>query len=818
VRKRLLLLAAPLALAGAVVSLVACAGRAREKLNLLVITLDTTRADRIGAYGNRDASTPNLDRLAGNGIVFENCYSTNPLTLPAHCSLFTGRFPIAHRVRNNGTYLLPAEELTLAEILKGKGYHSFACIASFTLLSKFGLNQGFDRYDETFQLRQVYIPYSAEIPGDVIAHKFAAWIEKDPPRPFFTWLHFYDPHIPYQPHPEVDEKYQDSERSRYDGEIAFVDLQIGKVIRLLEARKLLSSTLIVIVGDHGEAFGEHKEFGHGIFCYDETLKVPLIFHNPALFKGNARIPDRVSLAGVMPTILHYLGMAVPDTVQGKSLHGLIEGKRETQGAPFYFESLYGLELNNWAPVMGIVAGDYKYVSTIEPELYHLGEDPAERSNLRRSRGALARELDQKLRKFLAEHSSLREASQRELSGEDLERLKSLGYIGSGSAASSRLIDPKKGIDLFLQADALRETIKAGKFLEAQQELERIMSRHPGVQLPVFYEIAFMTRKNLGHALEASEILQKAVALFPLNEEFRVMLAIELIAQGDHARAQELCRELLEHNPRFATAYILMGDISLKRGEVAEAVRYYRLALPIEPQNIHLRVTLARLLLKLGERLQAAAMMAEIGKDPAGLEKLDDVETLSETASYFIGNDQLDLALEALNKILSRDPDHVEALLNAGTVHFRMGRFAAALPFFQKAAAVDPGRALAYSNMGAVYFSSFQKNNDRSLLPLALQNFHKALRLDPALSDAYNGRGAVYLVMNEGGKAVLDFRKVIEMNPGDVDAHFNIAYALVSAGRRKEALDLLGRFKQSRYAQLNARDRDELDRLLSEINH
>lgn len=809
--------AAALALLGALLSFSACSGKPRERLNLLVITLDTTRADSIGAYGDRNASTPTIDRLAGRGVLFENCYSSTPLTLPAHCTLFTGRYPFAHQVRNNGTYFLPREEQTLAEMLRDRGYQTFACVASFTLLSKFGLNQGFDQYDENFRLKQVYIPYSAEIPGDVIAEKFAAWIAKGPRRPFFSWLHFYDPHLPYQPHPEVDGKFRGTARASYEGEIAFVDLQIGKVIRLLEAEGLMDKTLIVIAGDHGEAFGEHKEFGHGVFCYNETLKVPLIFHAPALFPKPQRIPERVNLADVLPSILHYLAVSAPASVQGRSVHDLVAGKKEKPQRISYFESLYGMEINNWAPVMGVIAGDYKYISSIEPELYHLGEDPAESANLQRSRGARARELDAVLRKFIVEHSAAQKASRRELSGDDLERLKSLGYIGSGSAKASKLIDAKKGIALFLQAEALREKVKAGKFLEAQNELDRLMALNPGVQLPVFYEIGFLAKKNAGRIREGIATLQKAAELFPLNEEFKVMLAIELIAGGDHARAQGLCRELLKRNPRFATAYTLLGDISLKQNDLAAAAQNYRLALQIEPQNARLRATLARLLLKMGERQQSAAVMAEAGADPGSLERLDDVETLLETAYYFINNNQLDLALEALNKILSQRPNHVDALLNAGTIRYRTGKLETALQLYTKVIELDPARAMAFSNAGSVYFSLFQRDNDRSYLKRALQNYHQAIRLDAGLSDGYNGRGVVYLSMNEGEKAIADFKKALQLKPDWIDACFNLTYALLQAGRQQEAFGVLRRLKTSRYAELDPRDRDELDRLLSGIS-
>ncbi len=276
-------LAAIVFLAVAAAFFASCRGKRPERFNLLLITLDTTRADSIGAYGNPEAATPNIDRLAQHGIRFRNCYAQVPLTLPSHCTLFTGRYPMAHGVRNNGTYFLPPEETTLAEILRAGGFRTFGCIASFTLLSKFGLAQGFEAYDETFQQRQTVLNFHDEVPADEISGKFSAWLGKNQGERFFTWLHFFDPHYPYRVHPELDARFARSERLKYEGEIAFVDLHVGRIVRQLESRGLLERTIIVIAGDHGEAFGEHQEFGHGVFCYEESLKVPLILYNPVLF-------------------------------------------------------------------------------------------------------------------------------------------------------------------------------------------------------------------------------------------------------------------------------------------------------------------------------------------------------------------------------------------------------------------------------------------------------------------------------------------------------------------------------------------------------
>ncbi len=793
--------------------LASCRSKKVDHFNLLVITLDTTRADGIGVYGNPDASTPNIDRLAKNGIMFENCYTAVPLTLPSHCTLFTGRYPMAHQVRNNGTYFLPEAETTLAEILKKNSFRTFACIASFTLLAKFGLGQGFEAYDETFRQKQAILNFNDEIPAEEITRKFTAWLEMNHGSKFFTWLHFFDAHSPYELHPELDSAFTRSERLKYEGEIAYVDLHIGKILRSLQAKGILRQTIIVIVGDHGEGFGEHKEFGHGIFCYEESLKVPLILYNPVLFARSRKIDSRINLADILPTLLHYLEVPCPENVQGRSFHGLIAGKKEKRQRDVYFESRFGLEANNWAPITGMIVDDHKYISLIEPELYDLGQDAAERVNLFKRENILARKLDGHLRRCIVEFSANGETGRRALSADDIASLKTLGYVTPASARAREMVDPKKGLDLYMQVEFLKEKARAGSFPEAQAGLDQVMARNPGVQLPNFFELEFMIKKNTGRMTEALAVLQKAVSAFPDNESFKIILATELVSCNEHDRAQALCREILKKDPRFAAALILLGDISRKRNNRPEAVEYYKQALKIEPQNTRVQDILSELSSPSSGRTDELPAAAGSAPDATEAKRR---ESLEKTAVALIGENRLDQAREILENILRLEPDNVDALVNIGTVAYRSGEFALALQHYQKAVRLNPRHAMAFSNMGIAYFGLFQKENDRSLLPLALQHFNTAIQLDAGLAEAYNGRGAVYLVMNENSKAVLDFQKVIRMKPGDVDAHFNIAYALVDAGRKNEAMDVLIRFKKSFYRKLNPKDQHELDSLIAAI--
>ncbi|HNX98319.1 MAG TPA: sulfatase, partial [Candidatus Aminicenantes bacterium] len=344
--------------------------RRRGAPNLLLITLDTTRADRIGAYGDARACTPNLDRLAREGARVERAYAEAPLTLPSHVSILTGREPPSHQVRNNGTYALRAEETTLAEILKNAGYSTQAMVAAFVLERKFGLAQGFDGYDDTLDKERQDTTYRSEITADRVHEKFTRWLSVSPASPFFCWVHFYDPHAPYEPPKHLRERFCDAP---YRGEIAFVDETIGRMLQELDRRGLMDNTLVVAVGDHGEGFGEHAESGHGLFCYEETLRVPLILHYPKRFPGGRVVPGPVGLIDVLPTLLELLHLPPSTGVQGRSFARQLTTKGDAGDSStiHYFESLYGLEEMGFAPLSGLICGSLKFISLPRPELYDL---------------------------------------------------------------------------------------------------------------------------------------------------------------------------------------------------------------------------------------------------------------------------------------------------------------------------------------------------------------------------------------------------------------------------------------------------------------
>ncbi len=568
---------------------------AAKDMNLLFITIDTCRADHIGAYGSRTAQTPVMDRLARQGVLFENCYTPVPLTLPSHCSMFTGMYPLGHRARNNGSYFLDPGQVTLAEKTKELGYKTAAVVGAFVLLSKFGLNQGFDFYDDTLDTHRIFNNYRSEIPADEVYEKFSHWFKKSEPRKFFTWLHFYDPHAPYNPPQEFGAKFDHDPQGAYDGEIAFVDFTIGRVIKNLEDRGLLDQTLIVICGDHGEAFGEHHEFKHGIFCYQETLKVPLIFCSPKLF-GQARVVrTRVNLVDILPTICELYGLEIPSGVQGRSLTGLIRGKTEKDERSFYVESLFGKEEMNWAPLTGLISGRYKYISLPIPELYDLENDPGEKNNLLPKDSDIAKTMDRELAKMVTDLSSAGGGSKRELTKEDRERLRALGYVSSFSGKSTKVLDPKSGIVLENETRACYEEAEAGKTHQAEAHLKSLIARYPGVKTPALYDTEYMIRMKENQKPEALNVLRRAKADYPAVDRFYLLFALNAQRMGRDDEAEATCSELLRVNPLFSAPYIILAEISQKRGDLNGAIANCRKALEIEPQNVLLRIKFAGLL-------------------------------------------------------------------------------------------------------------------------------------------------------------------------------------------------------------------------------
>ena len=362
-------------------------GVSPSDLNLVVITLDTTRADHLGAYGSKDVKTPVLDRLAREGVIFDQAMATAPLTLPAHASIFTAKFPPEHGVRDNGGFFVSPDQLTMAEVLVQKGFRTGGFVAAYVLDAKWGIDQGFQTYFDDFDLARGRNRSLGDIqrPANEVVDQALPWIDGVKGQRFFAWLHFYDPHTPYAPPEPFRSRYQGHP---YRGEVAFADSQVGRVIQFLESKALMEKTVIAVMGDHGESLGEHGEDAHGFFIYEVATRVPFIVRAPFDTMRGRRVLDPVRAVDLMPTVLDLLGVATPAGLSGKTLVPLLTGATQELGLEGYAEAMYPLHHYGWSDLRALRAGRFKLIDAPRPELYDLERDPRELTNIFERRRAL----------------------------------------------------------------------------------------------------------------------------------------------------------------------------------------------------------------------------------------------------------------------------------------------------------------------------------------------------------------------------------------------------------------------------------------------
>ncbi len=787
--------------------------------NLLLVTLDTTRADRIGAYGDSRAATPTIDRLAREGVRFERAYTAAPLTLPAHVTLMTGREPQAHQVRNNGTYSLRPEETTLAEIFQQAGFSTMAMIAAFVLEKKFGLDQGFAVYDDELNTSGAATTFRSEITADRVYDKFSRWLKRSPSSPFFCWVHLYDPHHPYEPPASFRDRFPNDP---YRGEIAYMDEIIGRMLRDLDSRGMLENTLVVVVGDHGEGFGEHGESGHGVFCYEETLRVPLIFHQPRLFRGGRAVSQPVGLIDILPTLLELYRMPQPAGIQGRSIAPLLTAD-ENPGKPvpaLYFESLYGMEEMGWAPLSGLVHGPLKYISLPRPELYDLATDPLEKDNLYLKKNVLAKGLSRDLDNYLEKTVSADKAALRpQPSRQDQNRLRALGYLAAGgpSPRAESSDDPKDGIgtmNLLLEA---RQSIHSGDLDGAERQIVALRATGIDRTLPQFHDMRYelaLARKDPA-AIEAS--LREAISRFPDTSRFALLLAAFFRDRGDTRRTEEMARLVLTRDPKAIEAHLLLGELYRGQKQIDKAIDHFQQAWELEPGDHKLAVALADMNLETGHSEQALAVLQKLiqaGKIPGTPLA---VEIRAQAAKLLVRLGQPDLAENLLQELVREQRGNPAHWTQLGLAQLDRGQGDQAIRSFQQALQLDPKQALALSGLGTLHLNLFRQRKDRRGLQLAAGFFSRALEADARLITAVNGLGVVHLYLGDSPKAIEQFRSAIRLDPGFVNAHFNLAIAQLSSGRRLEARRTLNALKQKLADRLRTAEREQLASLLREAS-
>ena len=554
--------------------------------HVLLVTLDTTRADHLSAYGSRTVRTPSIDSLLDRGVRFDQAVTSVPVTLPSHATILTGLYPYRHGVRNNGTYRLPAEQTTLAEIVREHGYRTAAFVASFVLDARFGLDQGFDLYDFEVSDEGRRGPQSltSERNAEHVTTGVVAWLDQrvatGDDRPFFLWVHYYDPHAPYEsPQEKARPVGRRARTSAYDAEIAFMDSQLGRLLAALAAHDLTRRTLIVVVSDHGESLGEHGEEEHGGFLYEAPMRAVLILSCPTLLDGTYRVDDRVvGTVDIVPTVLDLLGIPQPAALDG---HSLLTRQLDPQRA-IYMETRHTLENLGCAPLSGLRRIGDKFILAPRPEYYDLQRDPRESNNLYNPADEQVAGLEKRLRELLDAWPAQTDAV-RNMSADEINRLAALGYVDLGNqGAAGPLPDPKDRIPKLAELAVARDLMRRGMHLDALQSLRKLCEETTGAEEPVFMladAYVLLNRRE-----EAVRALSDFAASHP-STSVLTRLAAELLVLERYIAMEEALQAAERIDPLCGMTHVLRGDRHFRQRQYRLAAEEYQTALELDEQRL-----------------------------------------------------------------------------------------------------------------------------------------------------------------------------------------------------------------------------------------
>jgi arylsulfatase A-like enzyme/tetratricopeptide (TPR) repeat protein len=690
---------------------------------VLLLTIDTLRADHLGCYGYRHGATPTMDGLAKQAAKFEHAFAPVPLTLPSHAALLTGTYPLYNGVRDQPGFRLPDDIPTLAESFTRTGYATAAVLGSPVLSRRFGLSRGFDEYDDRFgastEEQEAGLP-NIKRPAETVVRLGLAWLDSKPAgKPFLLWLHFYDPHLPYRAPEPFRSRFADRP---YDGEVAYTDSALAMLFAGLRSRGLYDSTVIALTADHGEGLGEHGESTHGYFIYDSTLRVPLLVKattevrdagpshgaaGPALHQappiplnGGAieaqprDIKAPVSLVDLAVTLLHLAGINAPASMQGTDFSASIVSGEEPRPHPVYAETMYPLMHLGWNPLWALVSqtpagGAVKYIQAPRPELYDLGSDPGETRNEYLSRPAEATAHRQELDAFVKAHAPTQPASGRgPVSAETAKLFASLGYVAAGGAPAPAFTtsrrDPKDGVGEHEQLLRAAHAFQEHQYDAAERLLGEVLRKDPQQPLALDY---LGTIQFLRHDLE---------------------------------RARATYTRLLQAAPYYATAYIELAHTEALLGERAEAERLYRRATEMDPSNPRPPRELGILLLGEGKLGPAEDLLQQALKlDPADVFTLNALgEAVARQQHYEEAAAILQRALEAAHA-----SQGVPVRLNLGFVYLQLRRFPDVERLMRETIQLSPREPQAYALLGAARLQSGDSAGAR-------EAFRRALALDP----------------------------------------------------------------------------------------
>ena len=652
-----------------------------KQLNCLLITIDTLRADRLSSYGARLVQTPSIDALARKGILFSRAFAHTTTTLPSHTNILLGLTPPFHGVHDNVNFILDPAFVTAAELAKSAGYATAAFVGSYSLDSRFGLNQGFDLYDDDYGNQDFRNPHYVERRADAVVGRALAWLQ-DRKAPWFLWVHCFDPHVPYDPPEPFKTQYKNHS---YEGEIAFTDSELGRLFDHLEKNGLYESTLVVLTSDHGESLGEHGEETHGYFAYNTTLHVPLIIRAPGLKPG--REDSFVSHIDILPTVCSLLKIRPPKNLQGRSLLSA-RGRTNQETRPVYFESLYPYYSRGWAPLRGLIAQGKKFISSPIPEVYDLEHDFQEEKNLAGTAplDSWRKDLRSLIERF--SNPNPKPAAGLSIDREALEKLRSLGYISTSLPGQEGRFTEADDVKTLLplnnrvfEAMALDEK---GRTEEAVRNIEEILKANPKVDV-AHTNLALLYKKQ-GRLDKALDVLKLGLVNLPENYEVFLTCISYLLAAKEY---DELIRVFME-KPLFQKAndpeiWNSLGVAYANKGDFPNAIPAYEKALAIDGDFPDAFVNLGAVYFFLSRRSQSredyqkslANFSKALALDPRNVAALNGLG-----AAYREAGD-LGQAVTHWKKALDINPRHEAALYNLGLTELQRGNKTEALEYLTR---------------------------------------------------------------------------------------------------------------------------------------
>ena len=573
----------------------ALAAAATDKPNVILITLDTVRADRMGFLGSKHGLTPQLDALASQSVVFEHAYSQAPITPVSHATILTGAYPQYHGIRNFGDRLPPSVPF-LPDTLHAQGYHTGAFVGSIILDPKngfaSGFEHGFDVYNAGFHRQKTGERREASMQrrGEVTLGHVLEWLGQQKGNPFFLWFHLWDAHDPYNPPEPFRSRFPNAP---YNGCIAYVDATVGKLLDYLRNQGLYDNTLIAVAADHGESLGDHGELTHSIFLYDATIHVPLLLKLPGKRFVGQRVKAAASLVDLAPTLLDALGQTPPPAMQGRSLLPLI-GNPHPGNRPSFATGDHSERSFGWSPLASLRIGNQLYVRAPLPELYDLASDPGAKINLYPDHRVAAVRLAIQLDDFVKRISTgAPQALQDGLDEKSREKLSALGYVASGKTSPPTSIDPKDRIDVANDMHDASLAIEEGKEATVIPLLLRVVAKDPQIQAAQYYlGIAYSRRGNFAKAIPP---LHKAVELRPDALMAQYELAICLYETGDLNAAATYFEILVENRPDWSDARYSLASIYARTGRPQEAAKNLLIVLQGEPDHYRANLLLGRML-------------------------------------------------------------------------------------------------------------------------------------------------------------------------------------------------------------------------------